>query len=160
MRLLIAIFLLSTPVLAASPSQDLVNKHFAEVIEAQMRLMFEAQFAEHPNHPLMEQRKQEVEGVIAKTIPDAFKAFAPELNVTEDEAKSLVATEPDKDTNIKQIKANRETMNKSPLPKPLLVTTMFTTYEKNPDQSSWFFETLKRLTAGTIRELRERGELK
>ncbi len=160
MRILIAILLFTSTALSASPNQDTVKKHFADVIEAQMRLMFETQFAQHPNHPLVEQRKQEVEAVIARTIPDAFKAFGPELDVTEEEAKILVATAPDKAKNIEQIKANREEMNKSPLPKPALVTTMFTAYENNLDQSVWFFETLKRLTAGTIRQLRERGELK
>jgi len=77
--------------------------------------------------------------VIARTIPDAFKAFGPELEITAEEAEVLLVAEPNKEKNIEQIKKNRDAMNKSPLPKPALVTTMFSAYENNPDQSPWFW---------------------
>jgi len=57
MRYFIAIIVLSVSVAFASQSQDTVKKHFADVIEAQMRLMLEAQFAAYPNHPALAQRQ-------------------------------------------------------------------------------------------------------
>lgn len=153
------LLLLFSSVALATPSQDAVKQHFTTVLETEMRAMLTAQINKNPNHPDVEKMRQDMDATIQKVIPDAFKAFSPELDVTEAQADALMAEKPNKEANSKAIRANVEQMNRSPLPKPVLVTTMLAAYEKNADQDEWFLEVLQRLTAGTVRQLKERGEL-
>lgn len=83
----------------------------------------------------------------------------PELEVFPDQAEALVKGQVDKQKVQQTIAANIKLMDRSKSPKPEIVTLMVTTYSKNPNQDIWFLEVLQRLSNGTLRQLRERGEI-
>jgi len=158
-RIVTLLVLLSASAFAA-PAQEEVKSHFTKVLETQLRTMFLARIEQNPGHPETEQMKLQMEEIIKKTVPDAFKAFSPELELTEAESETVLKQKQNKASNQKQIQEDVALMQKSPLPKPALVTIMLDEYNKNQNQDEWFLEVLQRLTSGTVRQLKERGELK
>jgi hypothetical protein len=160
MRRVILILALLIGVARAATPQDEAKTRFTAEIRNALRSMLEAQIAENPDHPRNQELKRNLDQQVEGMIPLAFEAFSLELTLTEPEATELIKNGPDDRTNQEAIHTNRKVMDQSPLPKPAVVTLMLQQLDAGKSVSGWRLETLRRLTAGTVRQLKERGELK
>lgn len=160
MTRILALLILSASFAMAETAAEQIKTRFSEVIRSELKSMMEAQLAKQPSTPQTESYRQNIDSEVAKIVPQAFSAFKPELELSEADATELLKNGPHDAKNKAKIQENQDLFQKSPLPKPVLVTSMLTHMDADPAFSGWNLEILRRLTDGTVRQLKERGELK
>jgi hypothetical protein len=158
-RIFLILILLSRGAFAESP-KDQVKVKFTAELRSAVRSLLEAEIARNPEDPRAQQRRPTLAQQVEDMIPQAFDAFAPDLTVSDAEAAVLLKAGPNDVNNREEIQKNRTLMDQSPLPKPAIVTLMLKEADTDKSTSGWRLETLRRLTAGTVRQLKERGEPK
>ena len=158
-RVFLILSLLLGVAFAATP-QDEAKAHFTAELRVALRSMLKAEIAKNPDHPSIQELKQNLDQQVEDLIPRAFETFLPEFTLSESEAAELIQRGADDHKNKEAIQANRKLMDQSRLPKPAIVTLMLQQFDTDKSLTGWRLETLRRLTTGTVRQLKDGGELK
>ena len=159
----------------ATPSQDEVHAKFAALLKKDVHAMLDAAkttlkpqidaaLAQVPEGE-RDQYRQQLEQAMAisgndeqmdQVVAQAFEAFQPELAVSDDDARRLLAQGPDDVKNRQALDADKKSLAQSPsaLPKPELLNALMS----QPDGATgWDLELLRRLADGTVRQLQEQA---
>ena len=148
---------------ATQTASEQARDRLLEAIRVSVELTMEtlvAQFPEKLEAERMEQQLEEFRASFTTNIYPGIVEVWPELEPTEAEATVLMAQGPDDSVNRAVVESNMQLIRSVRRPVPPFVYMLYSFMRSNPDFSGWELEALRRMTDGTVRGLREKGELK
>lgn len=152
MKHALAIMLLLTGMVAATPKQTEVAEKFQSVLEGAGNALLKELKDQHADQPGAAEQFQEIEKEFKAEISKALEVFAREFSVTDPEADKLLSEGPSGAEAAKAIRVNLQKLQEGERPTPPLPGFMIKRFENEADLDPWFLETLKRLTSGLVRQ--------